>query len=125
MSSAADLPKEVQARYAAWERGATSTLLILVVVLAASSYAGIPNMLFVVGNLSAGVFVFLAWRSALQQHVTVTLVFALLSIALAFLAFSSEAIQPFALVLLQGPGLLAAALFACILATRKRTKDVA
>jgi hypothetical protein len=125
MSDAADFPKEVRARYAAWERSAASTLLVLVVVLAASSYAGIPSVFFVVGNLLAGVLVFLAWRSALRQRTTVTLFLAVFGLVLALLAFSSEAKQPFALVLLQGLGLLAAALFACILATRGRAKGVA
>jgi hypothetical protein len=119
------LPKEVQACYAAWERSAASTLLVLIFALAASSFVGVPNVLFVAGNLSAGVFVFLAWRCALRQRTMVTLIFAVLGIAFALLAFSSEAIRPFALVLLQGPGLLAAALFACILATRKGGEDAA
>ena len=114
--------EQAEQRYATWERSAGTTLAILVIVVAASLYVHIPSALFAAGNVLSGIMVFFAWRSGMKQQIAVTLALTLIAIVSALMALSIEVQQPIQVLLSQGLGLLAAALFACILAARSKAK---
>ena len=119
MKFTTDSSEKARERYATWERSAGSKSAILVVVFFASLYIRTPSALFVAGNVLSGVMVFFAWRAGMKQQSALTLLLALVAFVSALVALSVEVQQPVQVLLSQGFSLLAATLFACILAARR------
>ncbi len=111
-------PERVRARYAAWERSAGITLLLLLVCFVASLAVRLPSVPFVLLSIAAGVLMFVSWRLSLSGKSTGALAACLVALVAALLALSQELAAPLAILLAQGLSLLASALFAGILAFR-------
>ncbi len=105
---------ERQARFAAMQSIAGVTFLAAAVCALASHYFFSHALWFAVGSLLAGVFVFLAWQSAMKEQVSRSAVFAILglTVALGSLATALDGSLPVAMA--TGLSHVAAALFGLI-----------
>lgn len=112
--------EQARSRYAAWERSAGITLLVLCACFTASLVVRVPGIPFVVLSVAAGVLMFVSWRMSLSGRSTASLAAALAALPTALMALSQELATPLVVLLSQGLSLVASALFAGILVFRRR-----
>jgi hypothetical protein len=115
---------EAQARYAAWERQATTISAALLLVLGASFYFQIPSVAFAASNVIGGVLAFFVWRATLANKMNSALVLALLAIVATLLGLVFELSQRIEPLLVQAFSFQALALFAGIVLARGRVNSI-
>jgi hypothetical protein len=115
---------EAQARYAVWERQATTISVVLLLVLGVSFYFQIPSVAFAVSNAIAGVLAFFVWRATLAHKMKLAVVLSLLAIVATLLGLVLDLSQRIEPLVVQAFGLQALALFAGILLARGRVKSI-